>query len=137
MKKLLYTLLAVSIIFSACEEEDIASTTPAPTHPLVGIWILDSIYEEELDSMVYPPNSSVAPRMEFLQSGEYKYYEQGTQLWPTTNCTWEVFVGQTEEFIQFDCDGENWVHSYKIFGNSLHLGYGVVGAPAYIYLSRL
>ena len=31
MKKLLYTLLAVSIIFSACEEEDTAPTISAPT----------------------------------------------------------------------------------------------------------
>ena len=30
MKKLLYTLLAVSIIFSACEEEDTAPTVSAP-----------------------------------------------------------------------------------------------------------
>ena len=31
MKKLLYTFLAVSIIFSACEEEDTAPTISAPT----------------------------------------------------------------------------------------------------------
>ena len=31
MKKLLYTLLAVSLLFSACEEEDTAPTISAPT----------------------------------------------------------------------------------------------------------
>ena len=31
MKKLLYTFLAVSLIFSACEEEDIVPTVSAPT----------------------------------------------------------------------------------------------------------
>ena len=49
MKKLLYTFLAVSIIFSACEEEDTAPNTNNNTtgtiEDVVGVWLFQGFYD--------------------------------------------------------------------------------------------
>jgi hypothetical protein len=63
MKKLLYTFLAVSIIFSACEEEDAAPTNTnnnnnnntGNSSSLVGVWHFQGHYDlsGDLDSSIY------------------------------------------------------------------------------------
>ena len=69
MKKLLYTLLAVSIIFSACEEEDIA---PANTNnngnnssgtiaDVVGVWQLQGFYDASDNLDPFDPSSPYGP----------------------------------------------------------------------------
>ena len=39
MKKLLYTFLAISLIFSACEKEESSSNNSSATSPFSGMWV--------------------------------------------------------------------------------------------------
>ena len=43
MKKLLYTFLAVSIIFSSCKKEEENNNPPTPNVSIVGIWTTTSV----------------------------------------------------------------------------------------------
>ena len=45
MKKLLYIFVAISIIFSACEEEDAAPTPSGTIADVVGVWQLQGLYD--------------------------------------------------------------------------------------------
>jgi hypothetical protein len=71
MKKLLYTFLAVSIIFSACEEED---ASPANTNNnnsgnnnnpsnLIGDWHSEEVFDEYRGNMYYQ-------RIHFFSNGD-------------------------------------------------------------------
>ena len=57
MKKLLYTLLAISIIFSACEEDDATPSTNNNNNTgtitdVVGVWEFEGLYDAS-DNLIY------------------------------------------------------------------------------------
>ena len=68
MKKLLYTFLAVSIIFSACEKEESDEEGVNSFAPLIGIWDLDS-YEYEGEITLMPTGN----QYEYLSNG-YRHF---------------------------------------------------------------
>ena len=70
MKKLLYTLLAVSLIFSACKEEDeepISNNSPS----IIGAWTINTvILESDTTSSTFSPeNISFPSSLEFVAGG--------------------------------------------------------------------
>jgi hypothetical protein len=70
MKKLLHTLLAVSIIFSACEEEDeLPSNSNNNSTSIVGLWEL--VYYE-YDAEIQNLDDTPPVQYEFLSSGMYE-----------------------------------------------------------------
>jgi len=71
MKKLLYTLLAVSIIFTACKKED---EKPAIA-PLIGLWDMEFM-ENELDTIWNGTDSG--RQYHFFESGYLHYILNGT-----------------------------------------------------------
>ena len=63
MKKLLYTLLAVSIIFSACkkeEEEPTNNNTNITVQNIVGVWNINSLVYDDIDYTTVPGFESAA-----------------------------------------------------------------------------
>ena len=75
MKKLLYTLLAVSVIFSACKKEESEEGGLNPFGPLIGLWDYDYYEYEGYINLV--PNSV---QYEFLNSGNLNITENGTAI---------------------------------------------------------
>ena len=88
MKKLLYTFLAVSIIFAACKKEE--DDTTIPTASIVGTWNATKTTEDvsfsvsmggvvlEDTSYVAVSTDSLEPSsLEFLSSGTVYVYEDG------------------------------------------------------------
>ena len=63
MKKLLYTLLAVSLIFSACkkeEEEPTNNNTNITVQNIVGVWNINSLVYDDIDYTTVPGFESAA-----------------------------------------------------------------------------
>ena len=63
MKKLLYTLLAVSLIFSACKKEDEEPTnnnTNITVQNIVGVWNITSLVYDDIDYTTVPGFESAA-----------------------------------------------------------------------------
>ena len=63
MKKILYTLLAVSIIFSACkkvEEEPTNNNTNITVQNIVGVWNINSLVYDDIDYTTVPGFESAA-----------------------------------------------------------------------------
>jgi hypothetical protein len=58
MKKLLYTLLAVSIIFSACKKEDEEPTNSGNNNTsIIGAWTINTVVlESDTSSSIYSPD---------------------------------------------------------------------------------
>ena len=64
MKKLLYTFLAVSLIFSACKKEESDEGGVNQVAPLIGLWDFDS-YEYEGEITLLPTGN----QYEYLSNG--------------------------------------------------------------------
>ena len=65
MKKLLYTLLAVSIIFSACEKEEESNNSPnnntnITVQNMVGVWNITSLVYDGIDFVNVPGFTSAS-----------------------------------------------------------------------------
>ena len=77
MKKLLYTLLAVSIIFSACEKEEEEPTntgnsnTGNTTATIIGAWTINTlVLESDTSSSIYFPDEISFPSaLDFVSGG--------------------------------------------------------------------
>ena len=72
MKKLLYTLLAVSFIFSACKKEDEEPTnTGNTTATIIGAWTINTIvFESDTTSSIYSPDEISFPSaLDFVSGG--------------------------------------------------------------------
>ena len=79
MKKLLYTLLAVSLIFSACKKEDEEPTntgnnnnnTGNTTATIIGAWTINTVvFESDTSSSIYSPDEISFPSaLDFVSGG--------------------------------------------------------------------
>ena len=80
MKKLLYTLLAVSVIFSACKKEDEEPTntgnnnnnnTGNTTATIIGSWTINTVvFESDTSSSIYSPDEINFPSaLDFVSGG--------------------------------------------------------------------
>ena len=71
MKKLLYTFLAVSIIFSACKKEDEEPTNNTNLPSIIGAWTLNTvILESDTNSSTFHPDDISFPTsIEFIAGG--------------------------------------------------------------------
>ena len=74
MKKLLYALLAVSLIFLACEQED--EGTINNSSPIIGAWTINSfILESDTNTTIFPSSEPISgfyggpTSMEFISGG--------------------------------------------------------------------
>ena len=70
MKKLLYTFLAVSIIFSACKKEDEEPTNNS-LPSIIGAWTINTvIFESDTSSSTFSPEDVSFPSsLEFVAGG--------------------------------------------------------------------
>ena len=107
MKKLLYTFLAVSLIFSACEED-----TPLPAtnnnannnNSIVGNWQLNQVNE---GNGLEPFNEYFVWELYSDGTGLYKYSEDGTLPGAVTfDIIWEV---TSANVLRLSADGgQDW-----------------------------
>ena len=107
MKKLLYTFLAVSLIFSACEED-----TPLPAannnannnNSIVGNWQLNQVNE---GNGLEPFNEYFVWELYSDGTGLYKYSEDGTLPGAVTfDIIWEVTAANV---LRLSADGgQDW-----------------------------
>ena len=107
MKKLIYTLLAVSILFASCKEEDEIITSVAPS--IVGVWTPTSI--SGISSY------EVVEMGEIVDSGDTSY-----TMTPTDE-EWDfpaaIEFTNTGTVISTDGNGELETDSYTTSGSSL------------------
>ena len=70
MKKLLYTLLAVSVIFSACMKED-EEFTSNNSSSIIGAWTINTVvFESDTSSSIYSPDEISFPSaLDFVSGG--------------------------------------------------------------------
>jgi len=70
MKKLLYILLAVSIIFSACKKED-EEPTNNNSPSIIGAWTINTVvFESDTSSSIYSPDEISFPSaLDFVSGG--------------------------------------------------------------------
>ena len=70
MKKLLYTFLAVSVIFSACEEED-EEPTSNNSPSIIGAWTINTVILESdtSSSTISPEDIGFPSSLEFVAGG--------------------------------------------------------------------
>ena len=138
MKKLLYTLLAVSIIFSACEEEDAAPNTNntntgvnnSPSN-LIGSWHSEEVLDEYRGNMYYDKIHFYSNGDSYREGGVYAAVpnsQNQTNDW-NGNSAYEIpddgYINFSE-FLWLDWSpGNNWYMStanylkYNINGNIL------------------
>ena len=70
MKKLLYTLLAVSVIFSACKKED-EEFTSNNSPSIIGAWTINTVVlESDTSGSIFSPEDiSIPSSLEFVSGG--------------------------------------------------------------------
>ena len=124
MKKLLYTLLAVSIIFSACEEEDAAPTNTNNNNnnnnssgtiaDVVGVWKFEGVYDisgNQTDAFNNIADENCRLQSNFVLQSDgssinQSYYlendNSGPCLYQTTVCDFEYINSTTLQFLVAD-----------------------------------
>ena len=106
MKKLFYTLLAVSIIFSACKKEESDEGGVNPFAPLIGLWDFDS-YEYDGEITLVPTGT----QWEFISNGYMNLLENDTvqDIFPYTytNTQITVTVDGVDEVLIYDISASN------------------------------
>ena len=122
MKKLLYTLLAVSIIFSACKKEDEEPTntgnnnTGNNTTSIIGAWTINTlILESNISSDTLPPEDiGFISNLNFTANGIlYETHANGeidTNEWVIIADS--LYIGE---------DGEDFVAKHEVTNTNLTL----------------
>ena len=112
MKKLIYTLLAVSILFASCKEEDEIIAPAAPS--IVGVWT--------------PTSISVISSYELVEMGKIVDSGDTSYTMTPTDEGWglpaAVEFTTTGTFITTNEDGELETDSYTTSGSSLTFSNG-------------
>ena len=106
MKKLLYTFLAVSIIFSACKKEESNEGGVNPFVPLIGLWDYVS-YELDGEITLVPTGN----QYEFLSNGYMNILQNDTvqDIYPYTHTNTQITV---------TLDGEDVILTYDIYASN-------------------
>ena len=123
MKKMFYALLAVSIVFSACKEEDEEIVTPPAAPSIVGVWTPNSADIE------YSMTMTVAGNV--VESGDTTYTMTPTsEEWEFENAEFTsdgqmISDGDTNSYTQSGTvltiteDGETETHTCTITSTTL------------------
>ena len=117
MKKLLYTLLAVSIIFTACKKEDEEPTNPGNNNTsIIGAWTINTlILESNISSdTLLPEDIGFFSNLNFITNGIlYETYTNGeidTNEWVIIADS--LYIGE---------DGEDFVAHHQVTNTNLIL----------------
>ena len=106
MKKLLYTLLAVSIIFSACKKEESNEGGVNPSVPLIGLWDYDS-YEFGGEITLMPTGY----QYEFLSNGymHFSFNDTVQDIFPYTYTNSQITITDdgTVNVVTYDISASN------------------------------
>tara|TARA_B100000902_G_C26497458_1_gene522301 strand:- start:20 stop:499 length:480 start_codon:yes stop_codon:yes gene_type:complete len=110
MKKLLYTLLAVSIIFSSCEEDDATPSTnnnnTGTITDVVGVWEFEGYYDAS-DNLIY----------DFLNiEDENCKMQSNIVLQSDENAIYQLFYLQNE--IDGPCINESVVFTFQYINST-------------------
>ena len=116
MKKLLYTFLAVSIIFAACKKEEENNNPPTSPASIIGSWTINTINLES-DTSSYtlsPADGEFLSGIEFTTGGVlYEEYTNGTL---DTN-EWFIIA----DSLYIGEDGEDFVAKHQVTNTNLTL----------------
>ena len=111
MKKIIYSLLAVSIIFAACKKEEENNNPPTPSVSIVGVWtptsvVIDSSSEVTIngavvDSLTYsgsitmtPNDADIFGEIEFSDNGKM-FVEDDTMDYTYSNNVLTIIDGES------------------------------------------
>jgi len=114
MKKLLYTLLAVSIIFSACEKEE-EEPTSNNSPSIIGVWTINTVVlESDTSSSIFSPEDIYFPSsLDFVSGGilyETFYNELDTNEWVIISDS--LYIGD---------EGEDLIAKHQVTNTNLTL----------------
>ena len=114
MKKLLYTFLAVSIIFSACKKEDEEPTNNS-SPSIIGAWTINTVLlESDTSSSIFSPEDIGIPSsLEFVSGGilyESSSGELDTNEWVIISDS--LYIGD---------DGEDLIAKHQVTNTNLTL----------------
>ena len=114
MKKLLYTLLAVTIIFSACEEEDAAPTNTNNNNSssIEGLWTINYMAEVH-NGQTYP---YTANNFDYLTM---EFNNNGSGFFDNLNISWTI--DSDSIYIFFVQDQDTDIYKHEINANNLTL----------------
>ena len=121
MKKLLYTLLAVSVIFSACKKEDEEATntgnnnTGNTTATIIGAWTINTVVlESDTSSSIYSPDEIGFPSALDFVSGGILYETFSNEL--DTN-EWVIIA----DSLYIGDGGEDGIFKHQVTNTNLTL----------------
>tara|TARA_B100000902_G_C26873336_1_gene698818 strand:- start:171 stop:599 length:429 start_codon:yes stop_codon:yes gene_type:complete len=121
MKKILYTLLAVSIIFSACNKEDeeptnsVNNNTGNTTATIIGAWTINTVvFESATSSTIYSPDEISFPSALDFVSGGILYETFSNEL--DTN-EWVIIA----DSLYIGDGGEDLIAKHQITNTNLTL----------------
>ena len=115
MKKLLYTFLAVSIIFSACKKED-EDPTNNSSPSIIGAWTINTInFESDTSSYTFSPEDiDFLSGVEFTTGGiVYEEYANGS-----LDTNEQVIIADS---LYIGEDGEDFVAKHQVTNTNLTL----------------
>ena len=116
MKKLLYTFLAVSIIFAACKKEEENNNPPTSLASIIGSWTINTInLESDTSSYTFSPEDiDFLSGVEFTTGGiVYEEYANGS---PDTN-EWVIIA----DSLYIGEGGEDFVAKHQVTNTNLTL----------------
>ena len=121
MKKLLYTLLAVSIIYSACKKEDEEPTNSGNNNTgntiatIIGAWTINTVVlESDTSSSIYFPDEISFPSALDFVSGGILYETFSNEL--DTN-EWVIIA----DSLYIGDDGEDIIAKHQVTNTNLTL----------------
>ena len=110
MKKLLFLLISIPLIFSSCEQEDNTPQTSPPPNPIHGSWNLDSGVYYFVQGVIDQNNQ------EIILDGD-------TNFLPDNGLTYEWVISSngtmTENYYQNNVPGQSETFNYTISNNTL------------------
>ena len=114
MKKLLYTFLAILMIFSACKKEDEEpSINNSPS--IIGVWIINTVvFESDTSSSIYSPDDISFPSSLEFVSGGILYETFSNEL--DTN-EWVIIA----DSLYIGNGGEDIIAKYQVTNTNLTL----------------
>ena len=116
MKKILYTLLAVSIIFSACKKEDEEPTNSVNNNTsIIGAWTINTVVlESDTSSSIYSPDEIGFPSALDFVSGGILYETFSNEL--DTN-EWVIIA----DSLYIGDGGEDGIFKHQVTNTNLTL----------------